>query len=211
MDFVCSLPSTADNFATASPLNLLRYMTKPHVRPLPVRLQPSKIMVEGDVAHVVVQATTNRNLHVPLSAMSVTVEVHVPGLVLGTGIVSATPSVVVSWTPPFLQWVLPPHEELPPGQTRTFRASLPILNAPPPSISFFPFDELACVSSPSSSSVYFPSGTVFKAQSKAALTKCTVRLFKLDSGAAEAADAPNYEIHQEVRKRYRITVRAEAK
>lgn len=210
MDFVCSLPSTTDTFTTASPLNLLRYTTKPNIRPLPVRLQPSKITVEGDVAHVVVQATSNRNLYVPLSAISVTVEVHVPGLELGSGIVSALPSIGVSWTSPFLQWVLPPNEELPPGQSRTFRASLPILNAPPPSISFSPFDELACVLSPSSSSVYFPSGTVFKAQSKAALTKCTVRLYKL-SGAPEVADAPSYEIQQEVRKRYRITARAEAR
>jgi len=209
MDFVCSLPCTTDTFTTAPPLNLLRYMTKPTVRPLPVRLQPSKITVEGDVAHVVVVVTSNRNLYVPLSAMSVTVEVHVPGLELGAGVISAMPSMGVSWAPPLLQWVLPPHEELPPGQSRTFRASLPILNAPPLSCS--PFDDIAFVSSPSSSSVYFPSGTVFRAQSKAALTKCTVRLFNLESGAADGTDAPSYEIQQATRKRYRITARAEAR
>ncbi len=206
MKFLCRLPCTTDN--VAPPLSLLRYTTKSTVRPLPVRLQPSKITVEGDVAHIVVVVTSNRNLYVPLSAMSVTVEVHMPGFELGPDVISAMPT-SVSWTPPLFHWLLPPRVEMLPGQSRTFRASLSIQNMLSPSVS--PFDDLACVSSPSSSSAYFPSGTVFRAKSKAALTKCTVRLFKLDSGAVEGADASSCEIQQEVRKRYRILAHAEAR
>lgn len=203
--FICRLPCTTDNVAL--PLNLLRYTTKSTVRPLPVRLQPSKISVEGDVAHIIVVVTSNCNLYVPLSAMSVTVEVHMPGFELGPDVISAMPT-SVSWTPPFFHWLCPPRMEMLPGRSHTFRASLSIQNKPSPSD--FPLDDLACVSSPSSSA-YFPSGTVFRAKSNAALTKCTVRLIKLDNGAVEGVNTSRCEIQQEVRKRYRITAHAQAR
>ncbi|EWM28177.1 hypothetical protein Naga_100004g145 [Nannochloropsis gaditana] len=62
--FVCSIP-LSDSIPPS--LRIPQYIAKPSVRPLPIRLQSSKTIINGQVAKVSLHGMSNRSQYVPLS------------------------------------------------------------------------------------------------------------------------------------------------
>lgn len=125
------------------------------------------------------------------------------GLELVENIFGATPSNGVKWKRPNLRWILTSEEDLQPGRTRSFLATLPILVFAP----ICGGGESDPLSSSQSSTVVLPCSAVFRAQSKAALFKCTVRLCNVcDTEGLH----PQIETQQNVPKMYRLSARAES-
>ncbi len=194
-DFVCALP--LDKMAAGLPLSLLQYHAKPTVRPIPVRIQQSRATLEGQHVHVSTQVTSNSLLKTGLFNIALSLELaSLPGVEWGTCIRNASPAEGVTWRAPVLEWTLPPTEQLAPGKTLTFEATLPL---PPNTV---PQYQPGGPWPSSSSFVAHPLRTVFRARSRAALTKTNVRLHVVGQGNEEA---PSCEVQQELRKYYVVT------
>lgn len=201
--FVCTLPA---NLPIATPINLLSYEAMPHVRPVPLRIQ-SKAIVKAQEGYVYVatQVNTNSALFVPLTNISLSMEVDL-GLQLGPDILNATPSTGVTWSPPNLKWTLDAAEGIKPGKNMLFRAQIPILS--PQQEEEDDEDPFASLSTSHLPRSMPPPRTAFKAQSRAGLTKARLQLHT--STGANSAPAPSpYDIQQETRRLYRVTATIE--